>query len=361
MEGLAVNPGFWSGRRVLITGHTGFKGSWLSAWLEMLGAKLCGYSLAPPTVPNLFTLLNLSERMISVDGDIGDLQRLQKTMQDFQPEIVLHLAAQSLVRYSYSNPVETYATNVLGTVNLLEAVRQTTSISSVIIVTSDKCYRNREWLWGYRENDELGGHDPYSSSKACAEMVASAYRDSFFQKKSGGHTVAIASVRAGNVIGGGDWADDRLVPDLLRAFTNGQQADIRNPDATRPWQHVLEPLSGYLLLAELIGDRPDLAGAWNFGPGSRDVRPVSWIVRRLASLWDGESGWSTDKRNHPHEAYALSLDCSKAHTLLGWSPRLDIDCALEMTVDWFKAYMAEKPVPEITRAQIEQFQEMGAG
>ena len=350
---------FWNGRKVFITGHTGFKGGWLSLWLQMLGARLYGYSLAPPSDPNLFTLADIKKGMESVEADIRDGSRLAAAMQGFLPEIVIHMAAQSLVRKSYLDPVETYETNVMGTVNLLDAIRKTASVKTVIIVTSDKCYRNHEWERGYREEDELGGHDPYSNSKACAELVTAAYRDSYFNNKN--EQAAIASVRAGNVIGGGDWADDRLIPDLCSAFAIGKSAEIRNPGATRPWQHVLEPLSGYLHLAERMTHDPSFAGAWNFGPGIEGTKPVNWIADCLVELWGNGADWHTGNADQPHEAHTLRLDCNKARTLLGWAPRLRLDKALRLSVDWYKTCNSISAMREYTETQIQDYQKMRAG
>ncbi len=339
-----LNPDltFWRGRRVLITGHTGFKGSWLSLWLQHLGARITGYALAPPTQPSLFAAARVATGMDSHLADLRDPTRLNEALRAARPEIVLHLAAQALVRQGYRDPVETYATNVMGTVNLLEAVRHTPGVRAVVIVTSDKCYENREWVWGYRENKPLGGRDPYSSSKACAELVTRAYRDAFFNPaQHAEHGVAIASARAGNVIGGGDWAADRLIPDLLRALAASEPAVIRSPQAIRPWQHVLEPLAGYLLLAErLHTEGPTFAEAWNFGPHDEDARPVQWLIERLTAAWQagGEAAnWQLDPRPQPHEAHYLKLDCAKARSQLGWRPRWSLDEAIRRIVAWHQA------------------------
>ncbi len=348
-----VNNSVWQDKRVFLTGHTGFKGSWLSLWLQMLGAKVYGYALEPPTEPNLFTCAGIASSLESMVADIRDFKQLEATMHNFSPDIVIHMAAQSLVRESYNNPMETYATNVMGTVNLLEAIRMTPSVSAAIIVTSDKCYENKEWCWGYRENDRLGGHDPYSNSKACAEMVVSAYRSSFFS--SDVRKIGLATVRAGNVIGGGDWATDRLIPDLIRAFSDSKKAVVRNPNAVRPWQHVLEPLSGYLMLAEQLMENPGLSGAWNFGPGYDDTKSVGEIVSILSTVWGDDAESAIDSGSHPHEANLLKLDCNKAHSLLGWSPGLNLDTALEMTASWYKAYFQNSDMNQITRNQISQF------
>lgn len=358
VEGLDVNPAFWAGRRVLVTGHTGFKGGWLSLWLQQWGALVTGYALAPPTQPSLFESARVGEGMHSVLGDVRNFDALRATVTDCRPEIVFHLAAQPLVMLSYQQPVETYATNIMGTVHLLEAVRQVGGVRAVVTVTSDKCYANREWLWGYRENEPMGGDDPYSSSKGCAELVTAAYRASFFPPADyARHGVALASARAGNVIGGGDWAEDRLVPDLIRAFQAGRRVTIRHPEAIRPWQHVLEPLSGYLTLAErLATDGTAYAEGWNFGPAEADTRPVYWLVDQLATLWGGSAGWVADGQSHPHEAHCLKLDCAKARSRLGWTPRWDLPRALAETAAWYQACQAGVEMQAVTLAQIERFQ-----
>jgi CDP-glucose 4,6-dehydratase len=330
---------FWRGRRVLITGHTGFKGSWLSLWLQGAGAELLGYALPPPTDPSLFELARVGGGCKSVTGDVLDRELLARTVRDFRPEVVFHLAAQPLVRDSYAHPVETFAVNVLGTVHLLDAARRAPEVRAVVVVTSDKCYENRDSLWGYREDDPLGGHDPYSASKGCAELVTASYRRAFFQPAAAGGTGAVvASVRAGNVIGGGDWARDRLLPDAVRAWAGGRPLRLRNPRAVRPWQHVIEPLAGYLQLAQrLVGpDGARFEGAWNFGPGEGDARPVAEVIDRVAQLWGPPAAWEADVGAQPHEAHALRLDCSKARLLLGWRPRLPLDTALSWVVDWYK-------------------------
>lgn len=344
----------WAGRRVLVTGDTGFKGSWLNLWLHALGAKVTGFALPPPTTPSLFAAARIDELIHHVEGDVRDLAALQRTIAEARPEAIFHLAAQPLVRLSYEQPVETYATNVMGTVHLLEAARRVDSVRAIVCVTSDKCYENREWIWPYRESDPMGGHDPYSSSKGCAELVVSAWRNSYFPSEG----PALASVRAGNVIGGGDWAVDRLVPDLVRAFEAGASPLIRSPDAVRPWQHVLEALGGYLLLAErlLAGER-GFADAWNFGPSDDDARPVSWIVERMRAAWGGEAGDALpDTGPQPHEAGLLRLDCSKARAALGWSPALRLEEALEWIVEWHKAVAAsDGDARAISLAQIEAY------
>ena len=339
-----ADKNFWAGKRVFVTGHTGFKGAWLSMWLHTLGARVTGYALAPPTDPSLYDLCRVDRLVHSVIADVRDADRLAAAVAGARPEIVSHLAAQPIVRESYRNPVETYAINVLGTAHLLQAVRSCGDVKAFVNVTSDKCYENREWVWGYRESEPLGGYDPYSSSKACSELVAAAYRASFFDPANpSGHKAGIASARAGNVIGGGDFAIDRLLPDCIRAILKGEPIRLRNPEATRPWQHVLEPLSGYLLLArKLHGDARSFAGAWNFGPDDSDVRPVSWVVDRFCRLWGSGASRVQDEGRHPHEARILKLDCSKAIAELGWRPRWSIDKALELVADWTKAFAARE-------------------
>ena len=358
MEGLGMNPDFWQKRRVLITGHTGFKGSWLSLWLQSMGAEVVGYALAPPTNPNLFDVARVGLGMTSVIGDIRDLESLRSVFSTHLPEVVIHMAAQPLVRYSYLEPVETYATNVMGTVNLLEAVRSTKSVKAVVNVTSDKCYENHEWVWGYRENEAMGGHDPYSSSKGCAELLTAAYRSSYFHpEKYKEHGVAIGSGRAGNVIGGGDWARDRLIPDTIRAIVQGKPVGIRNPHSVRPWQHVLEPLSGYLLLAQrLHEDGPAFAEGWNFGPNDDDSKPVQWIVDGLTRAWGEGASWKLDGGDHPHEAHYLKLDCSKAKTRLPWQPRWSLATAIDQICVWHKAHIAAADMQAVCLHQIKQYE-----
>ncbi|MGZ5075734.1 MAG: CDP-glucose 4,6-dehydratase [Methylobacter sp.] len=465
-----VEPSFWAGKTVLLTGHTGFKGSWLSLWLQDMGANVIGYALAAPTNPSLFEAANVAEGMVSIEADIRDFSALSSVFEQYRPEIVIHMAAQPLVRYSYANPIETYSTNVMGTVHLLEAARQTGSMRAIVNVTSDKCYENREWAWGYRENEPMGGYDPYSNSKGCAELVASAYRSSYFNSHNfaelssvfeqyqpeivihmaaqplvrysyanpietystnvmgtvhlleaarqtgsmraivnvtsdkcyenrewawgyreneamGGydpysnskgcaelvasayrssyfnshnfaeHQVALASARAGNVIGGGDWAEDRLIPDIMRAIMQGKPVHIRNPHAIRPWQHVLEPLSGYLLLAQkLYQEGAVFAEGWNFGPNDDDAKPVQWIVERLTEAWGEGASWQLDQGDHPHEAHYLKLDCSKAKSRLDWQPRWNLDVTLGKIVTWHKAYKEKMQMREITLKQIADFQ-----
>ncbi|NEV76922.1 CDP-glucose 4,6-dehydratase [Rhodopseudomonas sp. BR0C11] len=353
-----MTPEFWRGKRVFLTGHTGFKGSWLSLWLQSMGAELTGYALQPPTTPSLFEQARVGDGMTSITADIADLEQLVRVMRQARPEIVIHMAAQSLVRYSYDHPVETYLTNVMGTVHLLDAVRQTAGVKAVVNVTSDKCYDNREWVWGYREVDAMGGYDPYSNSKGCSELVSSSYRQSFFNPRDYAvHGVALATARAGNVIGGGDWARDRLVPDIVAAFGKGQPVHIRNPHAIRPWQHVLEPLSGYLELAERVfNDGPACAEAWNFGPSDDDARPVAWIVEQMAGLWGEGAGWRVDDGVHPHEAGYLKLDVSKARSRLNWHPMLPLGEALKLVVDWAKRREAGADARELTLEQIMSYQ-----
>ncbi|GAB5604026.1 CDP-glucose 4,6-dehydratase [Sideroxyarcus sp. TK5] len=352
-----MNAAFWRGKKVFLTGHTGFKGSWLSLWLQQLGAEVTGYALQAPTNPSLFEVANVAQGMTSIIGDIRDAEALIKAMRDAAPDIVIHMAAQPLVRYSYVNPVETYSTNVMGTVHLLEAVRQTPSVRAVVNVTSDKCYDNKEWVWGYRENEAMGGFDPYSNSKGCAELVTFAYRNSFFNpEKYADHRVALASGRAGNVIGGGDWADDRLIPDILRAISDNKPVVIRSPHAIRPWQHVLEPLSGYLLLAEkLYTQGITYAEGWNFGPADEDAKPVQWIVEQLTQQWGEGASWQLDGGKHPHEAHYLKLDCSKAKMRLDWQPRWHLGHTLEMIVSWQQAWLAKQDMRSFTLKQIEQY------
>jgi CDP-glucose 4,6-dehydratase len=352
-----IDKRFWKGRRVFLTGHTGFKGGWLGLWLQSLGAEVTGYALPPPSTPNLFEAAQVGAGMRSVIGDIRDAAALKQAMTESKPEIVLHLAAQALVRYSYEEPAETYAVNVLGLVNLFDAVRATSGVRAVLNVTSDKCYENKEWAWGYRENDRLGGYDPYSNSKACAELVTSAYRNSYFNPaKYAEHGIALASARAGNVIGGGDWARDRLIPDILRAIELGEPVLIRNPDAIRPWQHVLEPLSGYLQLAQKLHKEGVAFGeGWNFGPYEGDVKPVAWIVDRIARTWGDGASWALDGAPHPHEAHYLKLDCSKARGELGWKPRWNIEQTIDRIVEWHKAREQGADMRETTLAQIQSY------
>jgi CDP-glucose 4,6-dehydratase len=350
---LDIDPTFWAGKRVFLTGHTGFKGSWLSLWLQKMGAKLTGFALDPPTRPSLFEEASVARGMTSIIGDIRDRQALEAALVSADPEIVLHLAAQPLVRASYEDPVATFATNVMGTVHLLEALRKTPAVRAVCIVTTDKCYENREWVWGYREDEPMGGHDPYSSSKGCAELVTAAYRRSFFPSDQG---IAIASARAGNVIGGGDWATDRLIPDFLRAVTTGESVTIRNPTAIRPWQHVLEPLSGYLMLCEALWHNPDEAAqGWNFGPRDEDARTVEWIVERMCALWGEDANWVRYEGDQPHEAHYLKLDISKARTNLRWWPRWSLATALENIVLWHQTWLSGGDMRAHCEAELARF------
>ncbi|MCX5813470.1 MAG: CDP-glucose 4,6-dehydratase [Proteobacteria bacterium] len=330
---------FWKNKRVLITGHSGFKGSWLALWLKELGADVIGFSLDPPSQPNHFQLIKLD--MPSIEGDIRDINAIHSALHNHKPEIVFHLAAQALVRYSYKNPTETFETNVMGTANLLETCRKTSSVRAIVNITSDKCYENREWVWGYRENDPVGGHDPYSASKGCAEIVTSSYRNSFFNLNDYGknHNILLASARAGNVIGGGDWADDRLIPDIMRAISKNEKVPIRNPKATRPWQHVLEPLSGYLLLGQkLIEGRKEFAEAWNFGPFEEENITVGEIVKQVERVWPKIDYEINQTPDQPHEAGMLRLDCSKARAKLKWVPVWKGMDAIAKTTLWYKAF-----------------------
>jgi CDP-glucose 4,6-dehydratase len=353
MEVMEMNREFWRGKRVFLTGHTGFKGGWLALWLVDMGAEVHGYALTPPTEPNFFTVCGLQASFkMSTIAEIRDAEKLMRTMHAARPEIVFHLAAQPLVRHSYTAPVETYAVNVMGTVNLLEAVRQIPSVKAVVNVTTDKCYENREWVWPYRENEAMGGFDPYSSSKGCAELVTAAYRRSFLEAAG----IALASARAGNVIGGGDWAADRLIPDFLRAMDAGETLKIRSPLSTRPWQHVLEPLCGYLMLAEkLYSEGCGFAEAWNFGPADEDARSVSWIVERMAEMRK-DVNWQCDEEMHPHEANYLRLDSSKAHKQLNWQPRWRLETALQKTLEWHEAWCKAEDMRTVTLAQIADYQ-----
>lgn len=339
---------FWRGRRVLLTGHTGFKGSWMSTWLLQLGSEVTGVALETSTEPAMFDLLDLGNHMDSRILDIRDSAAVEKAVAASQPEIIIHMAAQALVRESYADPLATFATNVMGTAHVLEAARGAKNVGAVVVVTSDKCYDNREWVWGYRESDAMGGHDPYSASKGCTELVTASYRKSF------GADLNIASARAGNVIGGGDWSDDRLIPDIVRAVAAKEVVQIRNPGAIRPWQHVMEPLFGYLLLAErLYSDGAQFASAWNFGPASGDTQPVSALVERLSRTFDCE--WQLDAGEHPHEARFLKLDIAKAMADLGYQPRIALDTALDWTAEWYQAYFDGSDMLDVTQQQIDAF------
>ena len=352
MEGLVMSPDFWCKKRVLITGHTGFKGSWLSLWFQSLGANLSGLSLKPPTEPALFEVARVAEGMEHNIVDIRDFEHVKAHMDAFSPEIVFHMAAQPLVRLSYEQPLETYSTNVMGTVNVLEAARNSGSIKAIVNITTDKCYENREIIWGYREEEPMGGHDPYSSSKGCAELVSNAYRRSFLTTEN----ISMATARAGNVIGGGDWALDRLVPDMLRAIEKNETIKIRNPNAVRPWQHVLEPISGYLTLAErLYKNGNDYAEGWNFGPTDEDARSVEWIVENFCQMWGNNANWIAQQGNHPHEANYLKLDISKARQRLQWEPRWSLNTALTQIAEWHKAFISGSDMHEKTLQQIKDY------
>ncbi|MBA2648555.1 MAG: CDP-glucose 4,6-dehydratase [Legionella sp.] len=343
-----MKPSFWKDKTVLITGHTGFKGSWLSLWLQQVGAKVIGFSLDPPSEPNLFTLADVAKNMIHIHGDIRKIDDLKKTIIEHQPDIVFHMAAQSLVQHSYQHPLETYETNVLGTIYIFETLRCSKNTRVIINVTSDKCYENLGKNEGYCEHEALGGYDPYSNSKACADLVGAAFRRTF--------SLPIASVRAGNVIGGGDWANNRLIPDVMRAFMQNKPIQIRHTNAIRPWQFVLEPLDGYLILAEKLWDSPcDYTDAWNFGPSEEDVQPVQVIVERLIELWGEGASWVQDKNIYAHEAQTLRLNILKAKTKLGWSPKLTIHDALGNVVNWYKAWRNNQDVREVTLKQIETY------
>jgi CDP-glucose 4,6-dehydratase len=347
----SVDPAFWRDRRVFLTGHTGFKGAWLSLWLQQLGAHVTGFSDGVPTEPSLYELARVGEGMRSIQGDVRDRAALADAITDAAPEVVIHMAAQSLVRRSFAEPAETYATNVMGTVNLLDAVRVNGGgVRAVVNVTSDKCYENREWEWGYREHEPMGGYDPYSSSKGCAELLTTAFRRSFFSAADGPR---VASARAGNVIGGGDWGEDRLVPDIMRAAQAGETVRVRNPNSIRPWQHVLNPLSGYLVLAQALWRSPEYAQGWNFGPVDEDARPVGWIVQRIVELWSGELRWSLDDGPHPHEARYLKLDSSMARSRLGWRAPVALQATLQSIVEWYGALGDDADMRAVTLAQID--------
>jgi len=389
----AVDPAFWRGRRVLLTGHTGFKGAWLALWLQSLGASVTGFAKDVPTQPSLYELARVQEGMDSVSGDVRDYGALAAAVAHAAPEVVIHMAAQSLVRRSFAQPRETYETNVIGTVNVLDAVRlQGREVRALVSVTSDKCYENREWEWGYREDEPMGGHDPYSSSKGAAELVIAAFRRSFFTpargerdgtpdaeeqagsaapgtpdteeqagsaapgERDGAHGARVASARAGNVIGGGDWGEDRLLPDIMRAALAGEEVPVRNPGSIRPWQHVLNPLSGYLVLAQALWQSPEHARGWNFGPPEQDARPVSWIVRRVGELWPGGVRATIDDGPHPHEASYLKLDSSRARQRLGWAPLVGLEQGIEQTVRWYLALQGGEDMRQVTHAQIEAAQ-----
>lgn len=360
---MSLNREFWKGRRVFLTGHTGFKGSWLSLWLRTLGAEVAGYALEPPTTPSLYEQARVDSDLHSIIGDIRDLSHLSGSIREFKPDVVLHLAAQSVVRTGYDDPVGTYASNVMGTVHLLEGVRALQQQCLVVNVTSDKCYDNREWIWGYREIDRMGGHDPYSNSKGCAELVTSAYRDSYFPpERFADHGVALASARAGNAIGGGDWTAHQLIPDLMRAFMGGHACLIRNPLSYRPWQFVLEPLRGYLLLVERLAEHgAGFASGWNFGPLDEDAKPVAWIADTLQSKWGRGASWVQDSGMAPKEARALKLDASKAADGLGWRPVLRLEQSLSWIVEWYKAFESGADLRSTTLDQIQSYERLLQG
>ncbi len=349
-----VKTSFWTGKKVFVTGHTGFKGGWLVQTLKVLGADIKGYSLEPSTKPCFFEAANVETGIISEIGDIRDIEKLSKSVAEFKPEVIFHLAAQPLVRYSYENPKETYEVNVIGTLNLLEAVRLVDSIKAVVLITTDKCYENKEWVYGYREIDPMGGYDPYSSSKGCCELLISSYRNSYFSQSK----TKIASARAGNVIGGGDWSDDRLIPDLLKAIENNQEPILRNPLAVRPWQHVLEPIGGYMKLAEgLYNGEKGIDQAWNFGPNDTDCRSVEWVTNTILKLYDFQSSWKQDQNFNPHEAQLLKLDISKAKNRLSWRPKWELRQSLEKIVQWHKTFLSDKGAELITKKQIIEYLE----
>ena len=358
--GPMVNRSFWKGRRVFLTGHTGFKGSWLSLWLDALGANVTGYALDPPTQPSLFVQAEIARLVPSITADIRDFSRLRAAISDCCPDVVIHMAAQSVVRRGYDDPIETYSSNVMGTVHVFEALRQLKRPCVVVNVTSDKCYENREWVWGYRETERMGGRDPYSNSKACAELVTDAFRESFFPPETlDRHGVALASARAGNAVGGGDWTSDQLIPDLMRAFLAARPCLIRNPSAIRPWQFVLEPLRGYLMLAErLAEDAPAFASGWNFGPVGADAKPVSWIADTLARSWGGHAAWVQDAAPHPREAHCLKLDVSRAAACMDWQPLLPLEQALDWIVEWYLACRSGADLRRLTQEQIERYESL---
>jgi CDP-glucose 4,6-dehydratase len=349
-----MNLDFWKGRRVFVTGHTGFKGGWMVTWLKKMGAVVKGYSLEPNAKLSLFDVANVGEGVESEIGDIRNLDCLKKSILNFAPEIVIHMAAQALVRHSYQDPIGTYQTNIMGTVNLLESIRSCHSVRAVVNVTTDKCYENKEWVWAYRESEPMGGHDPYSSSKGCSELITSAYRASFFDSNS---QISLASARAGNVIGGGDWSADRLIPDALIAFEKNEPVIIRNPMANRPWQHALEPICGYLMLAEkLYMAGSQFAEGWNFGPKDEDSKSVNEVLNLLVKAWPDDASWISDDAVQPHEAQLLKLDISKAKAKLKWEPRWDLDTALKSTVDWHQAWMAGENMEKVSLSQISDYE-----
>ena len=343
---------FWQSKRVLLSGHTGFKGSWLSLWLQSMGAEVCGVSLAPPTEPSLFDQAKVADGMRHEIVDIRNFEEIDCVFQSFRPEIVIHLAAQPLVRLSYQEPIQTYATNIMGTVHILEASRRAKSVRGIVNVTTDKCYENREWVWGYREDEPMGGHDPYSSSKGCSELISSAYRRSFLEAEG----IGMVTARAGNVIGGGDWAKDRLIPDIIKSLEKKDVLNIRNPTAIRPWQHVLEPLSGYLMLAKKLYLREsDVSGAWNFGPNDEDAKTVKWVAEKLSAKWGSITNLKLQSGEQPHEAHFLKLDISKAKQQLGWQPKWSLDAALDKVIDWQKAWRANENMHAKCISQISEY------
>ncbi len=353
MEIVEMNNCFWKNKRVLITGHTGFKGGWLSLWLDKLGAVVTGYALEPNTNPNLYENAEVYKNIGSTIADIRDKTKITDIVKEFRPEIVFHMAAQPLVRYSYENPVETYSTNVIGTLNLYEAARESQTVKVIVNITTDKCYENKEWIWGYRENDRLGGYDPYSNSKACVELLTSAYRDSFFKNEN----ICVATARAGNVIGGGDWSKDRLIPDIFRSIYKNEKIKIRNPNSIRPWQFVLEPLYGYMLLAEKTYlDGQKYAEAWNFGPYESDTKNVRWIVEKIVELLGNKHKWEIEKSSDLHEAKNLMLDISKAKNVLGWQPTLKLGEALGLIIEWQESFEKNKNMRDVCYRQIEYFE-----
>ena len=351
---------FWSGRRVFITGHTGFKGSWLSLWLTQLGAEVTGFALQPSTTPSLYELLGLSKSIDSIIADVTNPGSIEAALVKAKPEIVFHMAAQPLVRQSYIDPYNTYLTNVMGTVNVLQSLRAINSVRSFVNITTDKCYENNEWLWGYRESEPLGGFDPYSSSKACSELITAAFRSSYFNTElHSRHKLGIATARAGNVIGGGDWAADRLMPDILNSFGAERPVVLRNPNAIRPWQHVLEPLRGYLILAhQLFINGANMSEPWNFGPADSEAQTVEWVVDKMAKLWGNGASWEIDSSVQPHEAHFLKLDISKAKHHLNWHPKLNLEGSLEMIVDWERARLDGDDMKNVTIAQIKKYEKI---
>ena len=356
---MEINKDFWQGKRVFLTGHTGFKGSWMSIWLKMLGAEVTGFALPPATNPDMFTVVQNDREINSIIGDIRDLSLIQRTIKQYKPDIVMHMAAQAIVRQSYREPIDTFQTNIMGTANILEAVRDTDTVKAVLCITSDKCYENREWVWKYRESDPVGGWDPYSASKGCSELVIASYKNSYFNDDLyDSQGVAVASARAGNVVGGGDWGHDRLIPDMIKSFSDGKRVIIRSPNAVRPWQHVIDLLRGYIMLTEkLYQYGPQYAEAWNFGPIDNDEKTVQEIVNKVSALWGNGASWELDKNFNPHEALSLKLDSSKARARLGWSSALDIETTLEYVVQWYKAHHKGEDMFHITSQQIQEVED----